>query len=140
MRDFMPRPAAIIFDLGKVLVDFDYSIAARKIGERAREGIDTAKIFVDHAPILLRYELGLVTTEAFYDEMCAATGFGGTADEFGAFFADIFSPIPAMAELHAELRRKGYPTWIFSNTNPLAVEHIARRFPFFGQFDGYILS
>jgi HAD superfamily hydrolase (TIGR01509 family) len=45
-----------------------------------------------------------------------------------------------MIELHAALRRRGIPTYIFSNTNDLAVEHIRRNFPFFKHFDGYILS
>ena len=45
-----------------------------------------------------------------------------------------------MIALHAELRRRGIPTYIFSNTNDLAVEHIRRNFPFFKNFDGYIYS
>ncbi len=45
-----------------------------------------------------------------------------------------------MIELHAGLRRRGIPTWIFSNTNDLAIEHIRRSFPFFANFDGYIYS
>lgn len=45
-----------------------------------------------------------------------------------------------MTELHAELRRRGFKTFIFSNTNDLAVEHIDRNFPFFRNFDGYIYS
>ena len=40
----------------------------------------------------------------------------------------------------AAIRRKGIPTYIFSNTNDLAVEHIQRAFPFFANFDGYIYS
>ena len=32
----MSAPSVVVFDLGKVLVDFDYSIAARKLGPRAR--------------------------------------------------------------------------------------------------------
>jgi HAD superfamily hydrolase (TIGR01509 family) len=32
------------------------------------------------------------------------------------------------------------PTYIFSNTNELAIHHIRRNFPFFANFDGYILS
>ena len=58
----------------------------------------------------------------------------------GAFFADIFSEMPPMIALHAELRRRGIPTYVFSNTNDLAIEHIRRNFPFFANFDGYILS
>jgi HAD superfamily hydrolase (TIGR01509 family) len=38
------------------------------------------------------------------------------------------------------LRERGVPTFIFSNTNELAVGHIRRTFPFFASFDGYILS
>ena len=45
-----------------------------------------------------------------------------------------------MIELHAELRRRNFPTYIFSNTNDIAVSHIRMHFPFFRHFDGYILS
>jgi HAD superfamily hydrolase (TIGR01509 family) len=45
-----------------------------------------------------------------------------------------------MIEMQARLKRSGVPTFIFSNTNDLAVEHIRRKYPFFGGFDGYILS
>ena len=45
-----------------------------------------------------------------------------------------------MIELHAELRRQGFKTYIFSNTNDLAVEDIREKFPFFANFTGYILS
>ena len=40
----------------------------------------------------------------------------------------------------AALRQRGLPAFIFSNTNELAAEHIRRTFPFYGNFDGYILS
>jgi HAD superfamily hydrolase (TIGR01509 family) len=45
-----------------------------------------------------------------------------------------------MVALHSQLRAKGYPTFIFSNTNDMAIEHIRQRFPFFANFDGYIFS
>ena len=72
--------------------------------------------------------------------MRAATGFEGTIDEFSEFFADIFTPIGEMVALQDELRERRVPTYIFSNTNELAVAHIRRNFPFFSRFDGYILS
>ena len=45
-----------------------------------------------------------------------------------------------MIALHAELRQRGFKTYIFSNTNDLAIEHVRRNFPFFKNFDGYIFS
>lgn len=130
----------LVFDLGKVLLDFDYSIAAHRIAEKSRTDADEARFFIDQSPLLHRYETGLLTTQEFFREICNLSGFSGTADEFAEFFSDIFAPILPMIELHADLRQRRIPTYIFSNTNDLAVCHIRERFPFFNQFDGYILS
>jgi FMN phosphatase YigB (HAD superfamily) len=130
----------VVFDLGKVLVDFDYSIAANKVAARSTKHIENLHAVLGGSPMLLQLESGLITREQFFNEVQKMTGFSGTADEFSGYFADIFFPMPPMIELHAALRNKKIPTYIFSNTNDIAVEHIRRSFPFFGQFDGYILS
>jgi HAD superfamily hydrolase (TIGR01509 family) len=130
----------IIFDLGKVLVDFDYTIAARRLAARGKLTEKELGQFLLQSPLLYRYETGLLSDRQFYAEVCQASGFRGDLEEFSACFADIFVPIPAMVDLHAALRRRGLPTYIFSNTNGLAVAHIRRSFPFFSHFDGYILS
>ncbi|HKS37186.1 MAG TPA: HAD family phosphatase [Verrucomicrobiae bacterium] len=136
----MAPPEAVIFDLGKVLVDFDYSIAAHRIAARARMTAPDIQASIDHSPLLFRFETGRMSREEFFAEVRSTTGFDGTLQEFTESFADIFTPIEPMVRLHSELRRAGIPTFIFSNTNELAVGHIRSRFPFFGDFDGYILS
>ncbi len=136
----MNRPAIVVFDLGKVLVDYDYSIAARRIAAQSRKSLDEVRVLIEQSRFIIDYESGRLTRGEFFEQVQAATGFGGTLDEFGAFFADIFTEIPPMIELHAGLRRRGVPTWIFSNTNDLAIEHVRRNFPFYRNFDGYILS
>jgi FMN phosphatase YigB (HAD superfamily) len=134
------KPDAVIFDLGKVLVDFDYSLAGRRIAAQSNLSAPEVQNYLDHSPLLFRYETGLMSRQEFFETVRAHTGFRGTIGEFGSFFADIFTEMPAMTALHADLRRKGVPTYIFSNTNDLAVEHIRRAFPFFANFDGYIFS
>lgn len=136
----MTKPSIVVFDLGKVLLDFDYSIATRRIAAQATKPADQVHEFLSQSPLLYRYETGPMTRQEFFDEVRQFSGFRGSFAEFGAFFADIFSEMPPMIALHAELRRKGIPTYIFSNTNDLAIEHIRRNFPFFANFDGYILS
>ncbi len=133
-------PQVVVFDLGKVLVDFDYGIAARKIAQRARLSASEVQDLIDHAPLLYRFETGEIDQQGFFREVAAATGFGGDFEEFGSFFADIFTPIEPMVNLHARLRAKQVPTFILSNTNDLAIGHIRRNFPFFSDFDGYVLS
>jgi HAD superfamily hydrolase (TIGR01509 family) len=136
----MPRPKAVVFDLGKVLVDFDYGIASRRIAARGKMSADEVQKFIDHSPLLFRFETGQVSQQQFFAEVQSVTGFDGTLDEFSEFFADIFSPIQPMLELHAVLRQRGVPTYVFSNTNELAVCHIRKNFPFFSQFNGYVCS
>jgi putative hydrolase of the HAD superfamily len=131
---------SIVFDLGKVLVDFDYWITARKIAARSTKQVPDLQHFLGSSPILMRFESGLLTRQQFFAEMQQITGFTGNVDEFAGDFADIFLPIEPMIELHEELRQRGFKTYIFSNTNDIAIEHIQREFPFFKHFDGYIFS
>jgi HAD superfamily hydrolase (TIGR01509 family) len=130
----------IVFDLGKVLVDFNYSIAARRVAARSTQPPENLDAFLSNSPALVQFETGLLTRQEFFDQVQAATGFLGSLHEFGGMFADIFTEIQPMIELHAELRRRGFKTYIFSNTNDLAVEHIRRNFSFFKNFNGYIFS
>jgi HAD superfamily hydrolase (TIGR01509 family) len=133
-------PQVVVFDLGKVLVDFDYSIAGRHIAARSDLSPAEVQALIDHSPLLYRFETGLMSKQEFFEAVRSTTGFRGGLDEFTSFFADIFFPMPAMIELHAQLRTRGVPTFIFSNTNELAVGHIRRNFPFFADFTDYILS
>ena len=136
----MTQPKTIVFDLGKVLLDFDYAIAARRIAAKASYQGDIYQFFTAHSELLLRYETGLVTSAEFFQAICRATGFAGSYEEFGSYFGDIFSEIPPMVAFQVRLRKAGFPTYIFSNTNEMAIEHIRRAFPFFANFDGYIYS
>src|SRR5437870_12542003 len=92
-------PKVVIFDLGKVLLDFDYSIASGRIALKGKMPPAEIRAFIDHSPLLFRFETGLLTKQSFYDEVCAATGFCGSFEEFSGFFSDIFVPIEPMVQL-----------------------------------------
>jgi FMN phosphatase YigB (HAD superfamily) len=131
---------AVVFDLGKVLVDFDYGIAARRIAARSRMSAEELMLFLVRSPLFVDFEKGHINRHRLFDEICAVTGYQGDLREFGKAFSDIFVEIEPMVRLHAALRDRKIPSYIFSNTNDLAVEHIQRNFPFYGTFDGYVLS
>ena len=138
--DDMIIPKAVVFDLGKVLVDFDYSIAARRIAARGKMTLLEIAAYINQSPLFAEYELGHVTTQQFYDEIRKVTGFRDDLTEFSSCFADIFTEIEPMVQIQAELQQRGMPAYVFSNTNELAVEHIRRNFPFYSKFDSCILS
>jgi HAD superfamily hydrolase (TIGR01509 family) len=138
--DDMIIPKAVVFDLGKVLVDFDYLIAGRRIAARGKLTLLEIGVYIARSPLFVEYESGRVTTQQFYEEIRGVTGFRGDLTEFSNCFADIFTEIQPMVRLQAELQQRGMSAYAFSNTNELAAEHIRRSFPFYSKFDGCILS
>ena len=136
----MNKPKAVIFDLGKVLLDFDYSLAIHKIAARGKATAHDIHRHINQSPLLHRYETGLMSTMEFYEEVRTVTSFHGDFAEFREIFGNIFHPIPEMITLQSRVRQAGLPCYIFSNTNEIAVQHIQEKYPFFGNFDGYIYS
>ncbi|MCU0771483.1 MAG: HAD family phosphatase [Verrucomicrobia bacterium] len=136
----MNAPKAVVFDLGKVLLDFDYSIAARRMAARSQVSPRHIQDFIDHSPLLVRYEKGQLTRQEFFQEVRGLTGYRGTLDDFSRLFSDVFTPILPMIAFKERLSAAGIPTYIFSNTNDLAITHISASYPFYRGFDGYVLS
>lgn len=136
----MPPPKAVVFDLGKVLLDFDYGVGLRRMLPRVHLGLDQLNGLLNQSPLLHRYETGELTTSEFFRQFQAATRFQGDLEDFAGLFADIFTAMPPMVALHEQLHRSGVPTYILSNTNELAVRHIRQQFPFFSRFNGHVLS
>ncbi len=131
---------AVVFDLGKVLLDFDYGIAARQLSRRSRMDPEPLARLLSQSELICRFETGRLSAREFFDEVRAASGFGGAFEEFAECFSNIFTPIEPMVRLQERLRREGLGTFVFSNTNELAVNHIRKAYPFFANFDGYVLS
>lgn len=136
----MPKPSVVIFDLGKVMVDFEYAQAGAKLAAQSDLSCDEIRRVIDHTPLLCRYETGRIHTREFFREVCGATGYRGTMAEFSRAFADVFTTIESNVELNRAIRRQGIPTYVLSNTNELHHGHIRERFSFFPEFDGYVLS
>ena len=132
------RPKVVVFDLGKVLVDFDYSMRFAVCGsQRSRAGAVQELV---NSPIQFDYESGLITTDKFFAAVRDGAGFRGDRAEFIEIFADIFSPMERMIPFFDRVKAAGIPTCVFSNTNEIAIGHIRDRFPFYSRFDSYVLS
>ena len=140
MQLAIQRPQAVVFDLGKVLLDFDYGRLARNMKQHCDISIEELISALNQSELLHRYETGLLTSQAFFEEVKELSSFRHGYEQFEPLFADIFAPIPEMIDLQQRLQSRGVPTYIFSNTNEIAVGHIRRSYPFFASFTGYVLS
>jgi HAD superfamily hydrolase (TIGR01509 family) len=130
----------VVFDLGKVLLDFDYTRVFRRFSDAGGPAPDTVRQVLMESSLLAEYESGQLDSAAFYRRLRSELSLTLDYAAFRASFADIFSPIPEMIAAQANLRARGVPTFVLSNTNEIAVSHIRERYPFFHRFDGYALS
>jgi glucose-1-phosphatase len=140
MQKLLEKPKAVVFDLGKVLLDFDYGKLARNMEEHCDISKEELRSALDHSELLYRYETGLLTSQGFFEEVKRLSNFRRDYERFECIFADIFTPMPEMIDLQRRLQGRDVPTYIFSNTNEIAVSHIRRSYPFFSNFSGYVFS
>jgi len=134
------RPKAIVFDLGNVLLDFDYGKTVQRIKEKCRMPEQDLRIVFSASPLFDRFEHGHINAEEYFAEIQRLTCYDGTFEQFAEFFGDIFTEAPSMVAWNEKLRAAKIPRYILSNTNDLSIRFIRKRFPFFNAFEGYVLS
>ena len=135
----MQTPEVVVFDLGKVLLDFDYDIAIRRFAERSDVGIDKVRELINSS-VQYDYESGKITTDEFFSYVRNGAGFQGGRSEFVDFFSDIFSPMEMMLNFFKRVKKAGLPICVFSNTNEIAIQFISKQYSFYDDFDFYVLS
>ena len=54
------------FDIGKVLLDFDYGIFVRHMAPRTRMNVAALDAFLNQSPLLAQYESGQLTSLEFF--------------------------------------------------------------------------
>ena len=79
----------VVFDLGKVLLDFNYDIAIRRFAERSEVGIEKVRKLINSS-VQYDYESGKITTDEFFAYVKNGAGFQGDRSDFIHFFSDIF--------------------------------------------------
>jgi len=130
----------VAFDIGKVLLDFDYGIFVRRMAPRTRMTELELDTFLNQSPLLIEYESGRLTSSEFFNVVQRETDFNGTEAEFAAFFEDIFTPDEAMISLHKQIAEVGIETYTFSNTNEMAVRFMLGEYSFWPRCTGHVLS
>jgi putative hydrolase of the HAD superfamily len=113
----------VIFDLGKVLIEFDFN------GFYTALGYDPAERTLDEAnePILL-FEAGKMSKAVFFEEIKKIYGFDLSLKEFEILWCSVFSDAKEMIELARKISEK-YNVFILSNTDEIHFPYIWKNFP-----------
>ena len=125
---------AIIFDIGNVLLRFDFARSVRK--QRCDAEVDSLLRALD--PLRHAYECGKMERGKFLKRAKAALQFAGSDAEFIAAYEDIFTENLPMTQL-VPLLRKQLPLYLLSNTSELHIDYITRTYPVFRFFRRRVL-
>ena len=133
-------PKALLFDLGKVLVPFDFLHAYE--GMRALTGLEVIEIRsrLISTTLFRDFETGLMAPEPFVAEVMRVLGFQCDLPTFTRIWNSIFSRETLIPESFVESLSTSYRLLIVSNTNSLHFEMLHREYPIFRHFHDYVLS
>ena len=130
---------AVFFDLGKVLLDFDWEAVCK--GATAYCDMEPVRMvrWIATSRQTYEYESGRLTSHQFFEHARVALGFRGEFEDFAGLWSDIFTEIPETVALVRELKGR-VPLALLSNTNEMHMDWVMRRWSFMRLFDSMVLS
>lgn len=131
---------ALLFDLGKVLINFNFETGVRALHASCSISRDQFEAVLWDKIWVRRYERGEISTKEFHNYLCEAASLKMTLPEFCATWSSVFLPDPLISEeLLANLKRR-YPLILVSNTNEAHVEFIREKYRVLDYFDHLVFS
>lgn len=129
---------SFLFDIGNVIIAFDFMKAARRIEPFAET--DAAGILEKVSTLTDPLERGEISPAEFYDRTTAMIGYRGDRTFLASSFEDIFELNEPMADFIFARHAEGFPLHLLSNTNGIHVPFFEKTYPVFSCFDGRIYS
>ncbi|MCH1503401.1 HAD family phosphatase [Verrucomicrobiales bacterium] len=133
-----PMIEKVLFDLGNVLLRFDFDRAYKAMAEHGAhvptlkdESMDALKI---------EYETGAISNEEMYQRTAVLSGYHGSQEHFEQSWEDIFQENAPMVDFLRSLQTRGIPRYLLSNSNDLHVRHVETAYAVLEPFNDIIFS
>ncbi len=132
--------SAIVFDLGNVLIPFDYSPAIKKLNQiQTGLGDKFSEYYKSNYSFHRDFERGNVSETTFINKMLEVVDHKIDAETFCIFFSEIFSLNEKVISLLPVLKNN-YKLFLLSNTNSIHQKYGWQKYEFLKYFDKLILS
>mgnify|MGYP001583598166 CR=1 FL=1 len=133
--------SVIVFDLGNVLIPFDYQIVVKKFN-RIKPGLGDKfyKLYEENYNIHRDFEKGIINTEQFLTIMLEWLEGKVFGKKFCRIYSSLFSVNQNVVDLLPALKKKKYKLVLLSNTNPIHKKYGYEHLDFLKFFDKLILS
>lgn len=135
----VPFVQAVIFDLGKVIVDFDHRVISARLAQTSTYSEETVFQTVFSPELVRRVDSGNLRLKDFYEILRKKLNLKISLHTFKHIWNDIFSINPGIDILLHRLASR-YRLLCLSNTNHWHFEHCRKQFPVLDLFHSFILS
>lgn len=130
----------VIFDLGGVIVPFDFNRAYAKLKVLCGLEPDAIRAQIGAAEIVPAFESGHMNSREFVQRLTAALHLNLTFEEFRDLWFSIFDPHTLIPESLLLDLKQNYRLVLLSNTNELHFDLLAERYRLLEHFDHWVLS
>ena len=132
--------SAIVFDLGNVLIPFDYTPAINKLN-LIENGLGNrfSDFYKSNYHFHRDFERGKISEPEFVTKMLELVDHKIDAETFKKYYADIFSLNDDVISL-LPILKKDYKLFLLSNTDPIHQKYGWQKYEFLKYFDKLILS
>jgi putative hydrolase of the HAD superfamily len=134
------RIEALLFDMGKVVLDFNFELGMEKLAGKCGLPLEEFKKVLFDKDWIRPYERGEISTADYHRHLCEAGQLRMGLADFQESWSSVFLPDLLVPEgLLADLRQR-YPLILVSNTNESHVHYIERHYSVLQYFDVKIFS
>ena len=128
----------LLFDIGHVIVSFDFNISARKIAPFS--AVPENEILPRIETMTRDLESGKITSDQFLDGSIEEIGYSGDRDFLIDSFQDVFELNQPIVDLIEAEHKHGTRLLLLSNTNGIHLPFLFSKYPVFGLFEGGVFS
>jgi putative hydrolase of the HAD superfamily len=131
---------SVIFDLGKVIVPFDFKRGYRAMSELCGCAPEEIPKRIGATDLVTRFECGQLAPEQFVAELCGILDLELGYDRFCEIWSSIFLPDPLIPESLLEGVRRRHRLILLSNTNAIHFQMVRENYPLLRHFHDFVLS
>ncbi|HUO31405.1 MAG TPA: HAD family phosphatase [Bryobacteraceae bacterium] len=130
----------VIFDLGKVLIPFDFSRGYRGMEQFCDHPAEEIRRRLRSTDLVNRFETGLIEPRDFVEQLTGLIELRADYDQFCEIWSSIFLHEELVPEAVLEGIAARYRMLVLSNTNAIHYAMVRRQYPLLRHFDDFILS
>jgi glucose-1-phosphatase len=131
---------AIIFDIGRVLVRLDIAGAMGGLAGMISLTPQETWAAIEHDPRWRDWQEGRMSPRDWQLHICRRLGVNLTFEQFSEIWNRVLDPTPLLGGAFLESLSKRYCLAVLSNTDPIHVAELEKRFDFFRFFKHRIYS